>query len=50
MAAGFLIVAAAAGRRRMDVQWAGKAGTFGLMCALPLFLVGPRPDSWHGLA
>jgi cardiolipin synthase len=49
VAAGFLYVAAAGGRR-MDVQWAGKAGTFGLMCALPLFLIGHAHDEWHGLA
>jgi cardiolipin synthase len=49
VAAGFLYVAAAGGRR-MDVQWAGKAGTFGLMCALPLFLIGHAHDDWHGLA
>jgi len=31
---------AAAGARRIDVQWVGKAGTFGLMFAFPLFLLG----------
>jgi cardiolipin synthase len=49
VAGGFLVVAAAGGRR-MDVQWAGKAGTFGLMFALPLFLIGHAPDGWHSLA
>jgi cardiolipin synthase len=49
VAAGFLVVAAQGGRR-MEVQWAGKAGTFGLMCALPLFLIGHAHDSWHGIA
>lgn len=49
VAAGFLYVAAAGGRR-MDVQWAGKAGTFGLMCALPLFLAGHAADDWHSTA
>jgi len=49
VAVGFLYVAAA-GARRMDVQWAGKAGTFGLMCALPLFLAGHANDDWHALA
>jgi cardiolipin synthase (CMP-forming) len=29
---------AALGARRIDVQWAGKAGTFGLMVAFPCFL------------
>jgi cardiolipin synthase len=49
VAGGFLYVAAAGGRR-MDVQWAGKAGTFGLMCALPLFLGGHANDDWHRIA
>jgi cardiolipin synthase len=49
VAAGFLVVAALGGRR-MDVQWAGKAGTFGLMLALPLFLAGHAHDDWHGIA
>jgi cardiolipin synthase len=49
VAVGFLYVAAAGGRR-MDVQWAGKAGTFGLMCALPLFLAGHASDDWHSVA
>jgi hypothetical protein len=30
---------AAAGARRIDVQWIGKAGTLGLMVALPGFLL-----------
>ena len=33
------LVLAAAGARRMDVQWVGKAGTLALMFALPLFLL-----------
>jgi cardiolipin synthase (CMP-forming) len=49
VAAGFLYVAAAGGRR-MDVQWAGKAGTFGLMFAFPLFLIGHANDDWHHIA
>ncbi|HUJ64891.1 MAG TPA: CDP-alcohol phosphatidyltransferase family protein [Acidimicrobiales bacterium] len=49
VAAGFLYVAAAGGRR-MDVQWSGKASTFALMCALPLFLVGHADDDWHRVA
>lgn len=40
------IVLAAMGARRIDVQWAGKAGTFGLMFAFPLFLAGHAPDLW----
>ncbi len=34
------VVLAALGARRIDVTWWGKAGTFGLMCAFPLFLYG----------
>lgn len=49
VATGFLIVAALGGRR-MDVQWAGKAGTFGLMAALPFFLGGHANDDWHSIA
>ena len=32
---------------RIDVVWAGKAGTLGLMFAFPLFLVGHSTASWH---
>jgi cardiolipin synthase (CMP-forming) len=46
VAVGFLIVAARGGRR-MDVLWVGKAATFALMCALPLFLLGHADVSWH---
>jgi cardiolipin synthase (CMP-forming) len=49
VAAGFLYVAWAGGRR-MDVQWAGKAGIFGLMLAFPLFLIGHANDDWHQVA
>jgi cardiolipin synthase (CMP-forming) len=44
------IVLAAAGARRIDVQWAGKAGTFGLMVTFPLFLLGHSRVSWHSQA
>lgn len=45
------IALAAAGARRIDVQWAGKAGTFALMFAFPLFL-GSHADNlgWQDLA
>ncbi len=49
VAIGFLVVAALGGRR-MDVAWSGKAGTFGLMAALPLFLGGHANDDWHRIA
>jgi len=46
-----VLVLAAMGARRIDVQWAGKAGTFALMMAFPFFLAGPAPDLWwHGAA
>jgi len=41
---------ALAGARRVDVSWAGKAGTFGMMVALPLFLLGHAPFRWHDAA
>jgi cardiolipin synthase (CMP-forming) len=34
------LVLAALGARRIDVTWVGKAGTFGLMFAFPMFLAG----------
>jgi len=40
LVAGAFLVLAALGARRIDVQWAGKAGTFGLMFAFPLSLLG----------
>jgi cardiolipin synthase len=46
-----VVALAAAGARRVDVQWVGKAGTFGLMVAFPLFLASHAPDlSWHHAA
>jgi cardiolipin synthase (CMP-forming) len=42
-----LLVAALAGRR-IDVIFIGKAGTFGLMCALPLLVLGDGAGAgWH---
>lgn len=38
---------AMAGGRRIDVRWVGKAATFALMVALPLFLVGHARVGWH---
>jgi cardiolipin synthase (CMP-forming) len=35
-----MLVATAFGMKRFDVTWWGKAGTFGLFCAFPLFLGG----------
>jgi cardiolipin synthase (CMP-forming) len=46
-----VIVLAALGARRIDVTWAGKAGTFALMFAFPLFL-GSHADNlgWQDIA
>lgn len=44
---------AAAGAKRIDVQWVGKAGTFGLMVALPCFLAGASDwaiNDWFRIA
>ncbi len=38
------------GAKRIDVTWAGKAGTFGLMFAYPLFLAGSSDLSWADTA
>jgi cardiolipin synthase len=43
-----VLVLAAMGAKRIDVQWVGKAGTFALMFAFPLFLAGNA--SWDGVA
>ena len=40
-----VLVLAAAGARRIDVQWVGKAGTLALMFAFPLYLWA---DAIHG--
>ena len=37
---GAVVVLATMGAKRIDVTWAGKKGTFALMAAFPLFLVG----------
>jgi cardiolipin synthase len=50
LVAGAAVVLALAGARRIDVQWAGKAGTFGLMVTIPLFLVANSTASWKDAA
>ena len=40
-----VVVLAALGARRIDVLWVGKAGTFGLLCCFPLFLLGDERAS-----
>jgi cardiolipin synthase len=51
LVSGAVVVLAALGARRIDVTWAGKAGTFALMVAFPLFL-GSHADhlGWQDLA
>ena len=41
---------AAAGARRIEVQWAGKAGTLSVMFALPLFLLADNITTAHDVA
>lgn len=45
LVSGAVLALAAAGARRIDVQWAGKAGTLALMVAFPLFIMG-EPGPW----
>jgi cardiolipin synthase (CMP-forming) len=47
---GATIVLAMLGARRIDVTWFGKAGTFGLMIAFPLFLASHSDLSWADTA
>ena len=42
-----VLALAAAGARRIDVQWAGKAGTLALMTSLPLFLMSHSTVGWR---
>lgn len=44
------VVLALLGARRVDVTWWGKAGTFGLMAAFPLFLASESTLSWADAA
>ena len=41
-----VLALAAVGARRIDVLWVGKAGTFGLLCCFPLFLLGDQRAAW----
>ena len=42
-----VLALAAAGARRIDVQWAGKAGTLAVMVSFPLFLWADSIDTGH---
>jgi cardiolipin synthase (CMP-forming) len=43
-----VVLLAALGAARIDVLWVGKAGTFGLMCAYPMFLLSYGTATWQG--
>lgn len=45
-----VLVLAALKAPRIDVLWVGKAGTFALMLAVPMFLVAEAGVSWSGVA
>jgi cardiolipin synthase len=46
LVSGTVLVLASLGAARIDVNWFGKAGTFGLMCAFPLFVLAHGPGGW----
>jgi cardiolipin synthase len=50
LVAGATLALAALGAKRIDVTWFGKAGTFGLMVAFPLFLASHSTLSWADTA
>ena len=50
LVAGATLALAALGARRIDVTWFGKAGTFGLMIAFPLFLASESTLGWRDQA
>jgi cardiolipin synthase (CMP-forming) len=44
---GAVLLLASLGAARIDVLWVGKAGTFALMTAYPLFLVSYGASGWQ---
>lgn len=50
LVSGAVLLLAALGAKRIDVQWVGKAGTFANMVAFPLFLVAASEASWADVA
>jgi len=46
---GAVLLLASLGAARIDVLWVGKAGTFALMTAYPLFLVSHGPSTWQSV-
>lgn len=47
LVAATALTLAAMGARRIDVTWTGKAGTFALMVAIPLFLASESTLGWR---
>ena len=47
LVSGAVLLLAALGAKRIDVVWAGKAGTLGLMVCFPLFLLAAGTGSWE---
>jgi cardiolipin synthase len=50
LVAGATLALAALGAKRIDVTWFGKAGTFCLMFAFPLFLASESTVGWADVA
>ncbi|HUQ38617.1 MAG TPA: CDP-alcohol phosphatidyltransferase family protein [Acidimicrobiales bacterium] len=50
LVAGAALALAALGATRIDVQWAGKAGTFAMMFAFPFFLAADADVDWSDQA
>ena len=50
LVAGATLALFALGARRIDVTWFGKAGTFLMMVAFPLFLASDPSVGWHETA
>jgi cardiolipin synthase len=48
--AGGAVALATTGAERLEVSWAGKAGAFGMMAALPLFILSRAPFRWRSQA
>jgi len=47
LVSGAVLALAAAGAKRIDVLWIGKAGTFALMFAYPTFILANGATSWQ---
>ncbi|MHB8245807.1 MAG: CDP-alcohol phosphatidyltransferase family protein [Acidimicrobiales bacterium] len=49
LVSGAVLLLAALGARRIDVLWAGKAATFGLMVCFPVLLLADGSASWANI-